>query len=891
MTLASGTRLGGYTVSELIGMGGMGEVYRARDEKLGREVAVKVLPEALRQDSERLQRFEREARVLASLNHPGIATLYGLESADGVTFLAMELVPGETLQERLARGNLALDEVRDLFRQIAEALEAAHAAGIVHRDLKPANIKITPQGKIKILDFGLAKAFAAEEPDLDLSHSPTLTRGAGTQAGVILGTASYMSPEQAKARVVDERADIWALGCLLFESLAGRKAFDGESVTDILANVIHKDVPWDLLPAETSWRTRDVLRRCLAKDAAKRFHHVADARIELDLEDEPATIAADRRGVGSRALVAVGAGLGLFAGASLAALLLRTPEDTPPARGVERYVVYPPAADPPLEIESPAISRDGRLIAYVGIGEGERRVYLRTIDDVVSRPLDGTEDAIWPFFSPDGRWLGFFSGDKLKKVSVLGGAPQELTDAYGAGPGASWAPDDTIWFSRNWISPVYKVSSDGGEPERATVLEPDQGDVGHWWPDFLPDGKTALITIFKNDATQVIAALDMASGARKVLFPGMRARYIGSGHVVYYHAGIYQAVPFDAERLEVAGNAVPVLDGTRGLGPTGSPEAFFAVSASGTAVTVPGGALLWPKAQLSWLGRDGILEPLPFGTASFRDATLDPTGQRIAVSRNDAAVLSVWIYDLSSGTEERLTRRPHQFDPRWMPDGERLVMTTARSGAYDVLMKPDEPLGDEILLVSTEVDESAESLSPDGRWLVVTEYKQTGEDLALLDLDAESPGLTRRPLANSPFLETSASFSRDSKWVAFRSFASGRSEIYVKPVSNLDERPVRASSNGGETPVFSRTSDDLYYLSGNEVMVVSYSTTGGAFRPAAPRHLVDLPRGHMAIRVFDVAPDGRFLLLIDSGEDPPSTELHVTTNWFEELRALAPRTE
>lgn len=382
MTLASGTRLGGYTFFELIGMGGMGEVYRARDEKLGREVAVKVLPEALRQDSERLQRFEREARVLASLNHPGIATLYGLESADGVTFLAMELVPGETLQERLARGNLAFDEVRDLFRQIAEALEAAHAAGIVHRDLKPANIKITPQGKIKILDFGLAKAFAAEEPDLDLSHSPTLTRGAGTQAGVILGTASYMSPEQAKARVVDERADIWALGCLLFESLAGRKAFDGESVTDILANVIHKDVPWDLLPAETSWRTRDVLRRCLAKDAAKRFHHVADARIELDLEDEPATIAADRRGVRSRALVAVGAGLGLFAGASLAALLLRTPEDTPPARGVERYVVYPPAADPPLEIESPAISRDGRLIAYVGIGEGERRVYLRTIDNV-----------------------------------------------------------------------------------------------------------------------------------------------------------------------------------------------------------------------------------------------------------------------------------------------------------------------------------------------------------------------------------------------------------------------------------------------------------------------------------------------------------------------------
>ena len=413
MPLDVGTKLGTYTIQAAIGTGGMGEVYRAKDTKLGREVAIKVLHEALRQDAERLARFEREARVLASLNHPGIATLYGLETEGSIMYLVMELVHGETLQERLARGPLTVEEAIAVFHQIAEALEAAHAAGVVHRDLKPANIKITPEGRVKILDFGLAKAFAADEPVSDLSSSPTLTRGA-TAVGVIMGTASYMSPEQARGKKADKRADIWAFGCVLFEAISGKKAFDGESVTDVLANVIHKDVPWEALPAETPWRVRDVLRRCLVKDAVQRFHDVADARIEL-LADEPAS-STQTTAPKSRLLV-LGLLMGLSVAVAVAAFFLW--KETTPGGDVQAFVITPPASESPLSLETPMISPDGRRIVYIGVQEDDRHLYLRELDELGSRLLAGTEGAHSPFFSPDGLWVGFFAGGKIKKVSVL----------------------------------------------------------------------------------------------------------------------------------------------------------------------------------------------------------------------------------------------------------------------------------------------------------------------------------------------------------------------------------------------------------------------------------------------------------------------------------------
>ena len=882
MPLDVGTNLGTYTIQAAIGTGGMGEVYRAKDTKLGREVAIKVLHEALRQDEERLARFEREARVLASLNHPGIATLYGLETEGSITYLVMELVHGDTLQERLARGPLTVEEAIAIFQQIAEALEAAHAAGVVHRDLKPANIKITPEGRVKILDFGLAKAFATEddEPVSDLSSSPTLTRGA-TAVGVIMGTASYMSPEQARGKKADKRADIWAFGCVLFEAISGKKAFDGESVTDVLANVIHKDVLWEALPAETPWRVRDVLRRCLVKDAGQRFHDVADARLELLADERPPTWETQTTAPKSRLLV-LGLLMGLVVAVAVAAFFLW--KEPPPGGEVQAFVITPPASESPLSLETPMISPDGRRIVYIGVQEDDRHLYLRELDELGSRLLAGTEGAHSPFFSPDGLWVGFFAGGKIKKVSVLGGAPIDICNVYAEGPGGSWAPDDTIWFSGNWASGFFAVSADGGEPVRVTTPDRERGEIGHWWPDFLPDGKSALFTVFTNEGSHRIAALDLDTGTWKHLFPGMQARYVPSGHIVYYASGIYQVVAFDPSRIEHRGSAVPVLDGTRGIGPTGSADRYFDVSDTGIVVSVPGGAI-FPRSVLTWLELDGGVETVPFDSAAIGSLRLDPIGTRVALTRIDGGIKNIWIYDLERGTEEKITQESNNFRPQWTPDGRRIVFTTARRDIYDILVKPTDALGtEEPLVARDDVDERSEALSPDGRWLAIDEFTiETGEDIALLDLKDGSEPV---PAAKTPFAENSPSFSRDSEWLAYRSYASGRSEIYVQRVADGAGR-VKVSSNGGSTPRWSPINDELYYVAGDTIMALGYRVVGGAFRAETPRALVELPKGHSTARKLEVSPDGkRFLLPVATGEDPSPTELHVKTNWFEELKRL-----
>jgi len=862
MALDAGTRLGHYEVAESIGVGGMGEVYRALDTKLERDVAIKVLPEEFTRDEDRLERFEREAKLLASLNHPHIATLHGLEIADGTRFLVMELVEGETLAERLARGPLALEEAVSLFGQIAEAIEAAHRKGVVHRDLKPANIKITPEGNIKVLDFGLAKAFESEEPVTDLSRSPTFTRNA-TVAGVILGTASYMSPEQAKGKTVDKRTDIWAFGCVLFEALTGRKAFDGESVTDVLANVIHQDAPWDALPAETPWRVRDVLRRCLTKDLQHRFHDVADVRIELAEDTEGAPTSEADPAASRGRLVAVGLLAALMGIAGAAAFLGR---EAPPGGALRRFIITPPHEDPPLELHNPMLSPDGRRIVYVGAEDSDTRLYVRELDELGSRVIEGTEEARSPFFSPDGLWVGFLSGGKLKKVSILGGAPIEICDVWSMGPGGTWRDDDTIWFSRNWISGLFEVSADGGEPVPVTTPDPERGEVAHWWPDFLPDGQTALFTVYTDEGTKRIAALDLKTKTWQHLFPGMQAQYVSSGHIVYYWAGIYQAVSFDPSRLEVRGTAVPVLENTRGLRPTGDDKRYFDMSDTGIVVTIPGGAAV-PRSVLAWLGRDGSIEPLPFDSAAILSVRLDPDGARVALARVDGGIFNIWLYDLEFGTEERLTRDANNFAPQWTPDGRRIVFTTARRGEYDVFSKPVDGIGPEEPVVDRDnIDESASAVSPNGQWLALVEFAETGQDLTVVDLDDGSASI---PLGRSPFDQDDASFSRDSAWIAFHDFTSGRSEVYVQQVVDGTGR-VRVSSAGGMKPVWSPVEDEL-------------------FRAETPRALMSLPERHRADLVLELSPDGeRFLILLETGEDPSPTELHVTTNWFQALKRLAP---
>ena len=812
-----------------------------------------------------------------------------LRTWDKTTFLVMELVPGETLADRFARVPIRSEEALPLFQQIAEALEAAHAAGVIHRDLKPANIKVTPEGKTKVLDFGLAKAFADDNPATDLSHSPTLTRDA-TRAGVIMGTASYMSPEQARGKTVDKRTDIWAFGCVLFEALAGRKAFDGDSVTDVLANVIHKEAPWDALPAATPWRVQDVLRRCLSKDAGLRLHDIADARIELGEDTTPPETGepapSSRRGLLVGGLVGLVIGLGLT-------IAFWSPESTVTGQP-QRFVITPPREDPPLELSDPIISLDGDTVVYLGENDAGRRLYLREIGELDSRPLPGTEGAMSPFFSPDGLWVGFFAGDKLKRVSVRGGAPIEICEAYIGGPGGEWAPDGTIWFSPNWISGLVKVPAEGGEPTEVTTPDGEREEVGHWWPEFLPDGRTVLFTIWTNEGSlskSRSAALDTESGAWRHLFQGAQARYAASGDIVYYTSGIYQVAPFDLSRLEVTGPAVPVLENTKTPGVTGSVGRYYAVSDAGALVTIPGRAY-YRRSALAWLGRDGKVERLPFDSAAIREFRISPEGRRVAVARLDEGSLDIWIYDLERGTQEKLPRESNAFSPLWSPDGSRLIFSSSRRGLFDVVSKPIDVFGTEETILGSDKDEGAAALSRDGRWLAFIDYAvETGEDIWLAELGTTSSPI---PAIKTPFDDSNPSFSRDGVWLAYDSPVSGRSEVYAQPVLGGGAR-VRISPDGGNNPLWSPTASELFYVLGDTLMVVSYRLDGGKLLAESPRPLVDMPRQHLTsietvgqgVVGYDISPDGeRFLIMIDTGEDPSPTEIRITLNWFEELKRL-----
>jgi serine/threonine-protein kinase len=683
MPLEKGTRLGLYELSSLIGAGAMGEVYRARDTKLRREVAVKVLPASFARDPERLARFQREARFLASLNHPGIATLHGLEDDAGTHFLVMELVLGETLADRFSQGPLAFAEALPLLRQIAEALEAAHAGGVVHRDLKPANIKVTPDGKVKILDFGLAKGFAEEAVDSDLSQSPTLTRDA-TRAGVIFGTPSYMSPEQAQGKPVDKRTDIWAFGCVLYEALTGRKAFDGESFADILGRVLHKEPSWEALPPETPWRARDVLGRCLRKDPRERLHDIADARIELD-ETGPAE-AAPHRSVSRRslpraavaALVGIGIGAGITAG--IAALTARSGAHAPEV-GVSRLAI-PLPDDAPLFINtlpgrSLALSPDGAQIVYATANSLPANHFrLRRLDQTDIRSIPGTETGNSPFFSPDGEWLAYFDGmeQALKKISVRGGRAVTLQRGF---PNAgwmfgTWCDDGHIVFD-TWNGGLRVIDGDGGNPR--VLTEPT--DEWNLDPQPLPGPCRVLFYTYRADG-HAIEAISVNDGERtRILEDASHGRFLASGHLLFVRDGALQLAPFDADRLKVTGPAVPlplevVVDEVK----YGAPHPQLAVSRNGTLVYAPSDEKAGRESHLVALTRDGQVEEL--GTLPFFSPALalSPDGERLALAGRRAGQASIEALDLrrrASTSLVDLGAADMPAQPVWAPDGRSLL--------------------------------------------------------------------------------------------------------------------------------------------------------------------------------------------------------------------------
>jgi eukaryotic-like serine/threonine-protein kinase len=894
MPLSAGTRLGTYKIVSAIGYGGTGEVYRARDTRLDRDVAIKILADAVAADPERVARFQREAKVLASLNHPHIAAIYGLEDAEGVKALVMELVDGEDLARRLARGAIPVDEALPIAKQIADALEAAHEQGIIHRDLKPANITLRLDGTVKVLDFGLAKALEPVLTSADVAQSPTITTPAMTRIGVILGTAAYMSPEQARGAVVDKRSDIWAFGCVLYEMLTGQRAYGGKDVADTLAFIITKEPDWNALPADTPVAVRRLLRRCLHKDRKRRLADIADARLEID--DAVASTRETRPAVSPFAawrLVLAGTVAGLIIGVTTIAVVWNGRLAHTPTTGVvARLVIALPPGDRlgvALDRSRLAISHDGSRVAFVASRAGTEQLFLRAMNSLETVPLAGTENAYSPFFSPDGQWIAFFAEDKLKKVSVAGGVPQILCDARVATSG-NWGPNDAILFGQSLPTGIWAVSAGGGTPHPITTTDPKENDT-HGAPQFLSGGKTVLFSRIISRRREIVVQ-SLESSEQKVLVRGGDfPHYVPTGHLVFVEQGNLMAVRFDLVRLEVSGFPVVVL---KGIGQSGSGQSDFAFSDEGALVYVAASAAAGQENRLVWVDRKGTEQLLPTPLRPYVRPRLSPDGQRIAVSfPDDNDAHQVWIYDLGSDRMRRLTGEGSNLFPVWTRDGKRVIFRFSQlDGARPVnLVWQSADGGGPIETLVTEEEPSTlstpASASPDGTVLLYNRVAPTFADVRTVPLRGDRQP---QPYLQPAFSEGAAQLSPDGRWVAYVSNEFGRYDIYVRSFSNPQMKwPI--SDGGGVEPVWARNGQELFYRSGDRMLAVDI-TTHPTFLPGKPRELFigQFSRGSTAVGAagYDVSLDGRRFLMVKPVGQAEATQINVVQNWFEELKRLVP---
>jgi serine/threonine-protein kinase len=912
VALGPGTRLGAYEILSLLGSGGMGEVYRARDLRLNRDVAIKVLLADVATDADRLARFSREAQVLASLNHPNIAHIHGLEEWSNAPALVMEIVEGATLSDRIEQGPIPVADTLLMARQIADALEAAHEQGIIHRDLKPANIKVRDDGAVKILDFGLAKALdPVSTPNLSATRSPTLSIHA-TQAGIILGTAAYMSPEQARGKPVDKRTDIWAFGCVVYEMLTGRRAFPGDDVTDTIVAVVSKEPAWEALPRGAS-RLRPLIERCLKKDPRARLRDIGEARLQIDDvlaaadgDAAPTTQPPSRSARSTRQrFVALAAGVAIAAAAAVGTWAVVRSRPTVRSQPVQ-FEIVPPASQP-LSLSGPdrdiAISRDGRLIVYRA-GASSVQLMVRAIDQLEPQPIAaGTGALRSPFISPDGRWVGFFAAGALHKVSVSGGSPISLCVVRGGAlRGASWGANDTIVFaSTDPTTGLMRVSAGGGE---ATVLtKPDLAREGdHVAPSFLPDGRAVLFTILSHDsaAANQIALLDLDSGEQKTLIRGgSQAEYVAPasgriGYLVYGVAGTLRAVRFDPTRREVLGDPVPALE--RVLTAAASGSANYSVAGNGTLVYVPGTSTGVANAQtrpLVWVDRQGREEPVGAPSRAYVAARLSPDGTRIALDiRGEES--DIWIWDIARRTPMRLT-----FDagvdqyPLWTPDSRRIIFSSSRSGTPNLYWQLADGTGTPERLTTSPNLQTPSAITRDGMQVVFMEPSpKTLLDLMVLSL---GPPREAKPLVTTPFSEGNAAISPDGRWIAYQSNESGLDQVFVRPFPDVDKGRWQVSNMTGSRPVWAMNGRELYYLEGNNAMVaVPIQTAGSSFSFGNPVRLFEGryfagPAG----RLYDVGRDGRFLMIkefVVTDQNARQAGMVVVLNWAEELeRRLSPR--
>jgi eukaryotic-like serine/threonine-protein kinase len=898
MPLESGTRLGHYQITDPIGKGGMGEVHRARDTKLGRDVAIKVLPSEFAQDAERLARLEREARMLAALNHPNIAAIYGLEQSDATRFLVLELVEGDTLADRLRRGAIPPEESLRLALQIAEALEAAHEKGVIHRDLKPGNIKITPKGRVKVLDFGLAKAWLGEVADSNLSNSPTLSMAA-TRAGIILGTAAYMSPEQARGREVDKRTDVWAFGCVLSEMLSGRPAFPGDDVTDILAAVIRAAPDWSGLPPNLNRRLRDLMERCLEKDVTNRYHDIADVRVELQkIRNDPAglTIQPDLHASAvpsvSRAPWVAAILLALIAGGASAWLIKPGPPE--PDRQVTRFDYDLPEGVGFRNTGRSviAISPDGRSVVYNGTGG----LYLKSMDELSARPIAGTDaDISNPFFSPDGQWIGFWNrAGRIEKVAVAGGTPVRIGPAASNPNGISWGDDDMVLFTQP--DGIYRVSGNGGAPER--IVDASTGEILDS-PQLLPNGKGILFTAGtpgNRDESQIAVQPIDPAGDRKTVWTGSDARYTETGHLIYALGTDLFAIAFDLDSLETSGSAVSLEPGlTRS---TGDASANYAVSRAGSLAYASTRLATTVQASLVWIDRNsGEEEPLvDTPLESPRYIRLSPDGRQVVVSLGPANQADLWVYDIGGRPPFPLTFEGHNLNAVWSPDGRQVAIESTREGVRNVFTMPADgsTLAPSRLLVSEFTQRP--SWWPEADELIVT---QTGADtrsdiLAVPLSDEREP----RVVIGTEYSERLPRLSPDGNWLAYDSDVTGRPEIWIQPYP-APGAPRRVSTNGGTEAIWSGDGRELFYIEGgfgsanSRIMGVSIDPASG--QPAGmPQVVVDggFVTYASAWGTYDVSSDGERFLVVkpaDAPEDDPEIPRIVTVlNWFGELRERVP---
>jgi eukaryotic-like serine/threonine-protein kinase len=884
-----GKTLGHYQVTSRIGKGGMGEVFQAKDQKLARNVAIKVLPEEFARDADRVARFQREAKLLASLNHANIAAIYGLEESGGTNFLVLELIEGETLAERLKRGLIPVDESLKLALQIADALEAAHEKGIIHRDLKPSNIKVTPDGKVKVLDFGLAKAYAGEKEEVNLSNSPTLS-DAATQQGVILGTAAYMSPEQARGKTVDKRADIWAFGCVLYEMLTGQAAFQGEDITEILAAVVKGGADMDLLPANLHFRVREVIIRCLQKDQKRRYSGITDARYELEqtLTDPSGVLGQPITAIKPRKKLRVGiawVAAALAFGLVIAGIAVWKLKPSEPRQVLRFEYELPEGQQLSTNIlPALAVSPDGKQFVY----STTNGLYIRSVDELTAKLIAGTEGrTTQPFFSPDGKSIGYFSvaDRQLKKIAVSGGAPVTLC-AVAQLMGAWWSADNTIVYGQ-LPGDMMRISANGGTPQ-SLVKTKAEFPV---FPQILPDGESVLYTSATSLTQFRVMMQSPKLKAPKELFAGGLARYLPTGHIVYIlpNNSTLFAIAFDPDKLEVKGGPVPVIEGNQ----------LFAVSDTGTLVYIPAATsgATQPGKVLVWVDRDGKEEILHAPSDNYRWPVVSPDGKRVALSRGGDKTEQIWIWDLIRETMTPLTTgKESNYRSIWTRDGKRIVFVSSRDNKYGLYWKAADGTGEEEKLSSTQNMLNPFSWSSDGKILVLAEISPDlrDADIGTLSMEGDHPIKT---LLREEYVQHQPAISPDGKYMAYMSAESGDMEVYVRPFPEVNKGKWPISTGGGESPLWSPDGRELFYRNGSAVMAVAVNTKP-TFSAGKPKMLFQgtYATGYNDSPAWDISPDGKRFLMIKQPTQAAATStavaarprINIVVNWFEELKQRVP---